>query len=262
MGSSSKQTTQTTEGGGSSTSVTTSTPMQQEYYQQLLGQAQNLYEQGPMQFYGGQTVANLTPAQLESMNLTSNWVTGGAQDQMNQTLANYNQMMSGRVNTGEGSPYGDMINAYQNQVMDSARDVMSGLRSNQVMMGQPGGSSRGDLLNNRVIEEANQQVTDATAAMYNNAYNQAQQTQLGALGQYGSIMNMPLEMSKQLYNRVGLPQQQYNQAIMDDARQRFEFGQTAPWQHLAQYANLISGNFGGTNTSSSESGSRSVTTLS
>jgi len=129
------------------------------------------------------------------------------------------------------------------------------------MSGQQGGSSRGDLLNNRVIEEANRQVTDASAAMYNNAYNQAQQTQATALGQYGSIMNMPLEMSKQLYNRVGLPQQQYNQAIMDDARQRFEFGQTAPWQHLAQYANLISGNFGGTNTSSSESGHHSTTTL-
>ena len=260
MGSSSTQ-TQTTESGGSSTSVTTSTPHQQQYYDQLLGQANNLYQQGPMQFYGGQTVANLTPAQLESMNLTSNWVTGGAQDQMNQTLANYNQMMSGRVNTGEGSPYGDMINAYQNQMMDSAQDVMSGLRSNQVMMGQQGGSCRGDLLNNRVMEEANRQVTDASAAMYNNADNQAQQTQANALGQYGSIMNMPLEMSKHLYNRVGIPQQQYNQAIMDDARQRFEFGQTSPWQHLAQYANLISGNFGGTNTATSESGSRSTTTL-
>ena len=72
-------------------------------------------------------------------------------------------------------------------------------------------------------------------------------------------MNMPLEMSKQLYNRVGIPQQQYNQAMMDDARQRYEFAQTAPWQHLAQYANMISGNFGGTNTSGSSS--HSTTTL-
>ena len=86
MGSSSKQeTTQTTSGGGSSTSTTTSTPFQQEYYAQLLGQANNLYKQGPMQMYGGQTVANMTPAQMESMNQTSNWVTGGAQNQMNQT---------------------------------------------------------------------------------------------------------------------------------------------------------------------------------
>ena len=261
MGSSSKETTQTTSGGGSSTSTTTSTPFQQQYYEQLLGQANNLYKQGPMQMYGGQTVANMTPAQMESMNLTSNWVTGGAQNQMNQTLGNFNQMMSGQVNTGAGSPYGDMMNVYKGQAMDSANDMMQQVRSNQVMMGQPGGSSRGDLLNNRVIDEANRQVTDAGAAMYNNAYNTAQQVQSNALGQYGNIMNMPLEMSKQLYNRVGLPQQQYNQAIMDDARTRYQFGQQAPWQHLAQYANLISGNFGGTNTSSTESGSHSTTTL-
>ena len=261
MGSKSTQTTQNTSGGGSSTSTTTSTPMQIEYYKQLLGQANNLYKKGPMRMYGGNTIANLTPAQMESMNLTSNWVTGGAQDQMNQTMGNFNQMMSGRVNTGAGSPYGDMMNVYRGQAMDSANDMMGQLRSNQVMSGQAGGSSRGDILNNRVIEEANRQVTDAGAQMYNNAYNTAQQTQSNALGQYGSIMNMPLEMSKHLYNRVGLPQQQYNQAMMDDARQRYEFAQMAEWQHLTQYANLISGNFGGTNTAKSNSSSHSETTL-
>jgi len=261
MGSSSRQQTQTTSGGGSSTSTTTSTPYQQQYYDQLLGQANNLYEQGPMQMYGGQTVANLTPAQLESMNLTSNWVTGGAQNMMQDMQGNYMDMMSGRVDTGPGSAYSGMMDAYKNQAMDSANDMMSQLRSNQVMSGQYGGSSRGDLMNNRVIEEANRQVTDAGAAMYANAYNQAQNTRNNALGQYGSIMNMPLEMSKHLYNRVGVPQQQYNQAVMDVARQRYEFAQTAPWQHLAQYANMISGNFGGTNTSSSESGHHSTTTL-
>jgi hypothetical protein len=192
-------------------------------------------------------------------------------------------MMSGRVNTGAGSPYGDMMNAYKNQVMDSAGDVMSGLRSQQVMSGQAGGSSRGDLMNNRVINEANQQVTDAGAQMYNNAYNQAQaaqqagisqynqaqmnsmnnaaQTQMGALGQYDSIMNQPLEMSKHLYNRAGLPWQQLNQARMDDMARRHEFNQQRNWQHLAQYANLISGNFGGTNTSNTESGHHSTTTV-
>jgi len=188
-------------------------------------------------------------------------------------------MMSGRVNTGAGSPYGDMMNAYQNQVMDGAQDMMGQLRTSQVMSGQQGGSSRGDLLNNRVIEDANQQVANAGAQMYNNAYNQAQaaqqagvgqynqaqmssmnnaaQTQMGALGQYGSIMNMPLQMSQALYNQSGLPKQQYNQAIMDDARQRHDFAQQAGWNHLAQYGNMITGNFGGTNTGNSTTSSSS-----
>jgi len=141
--------------------------------------------------------------------------------------------------------------------MDGAQDMMGQLRTSQVMSGQQGGSSRGDLLNNRVIEDANQQVANAGAQMYNNAYNQAQQTQANALGQYGSIMNMPLQMSQALYNQSGLPKQQYNQAIMDDARQRHDFAQQAGWNHLAQYGNMITGNFGGTNTGNSTTSSSS-----
>ena len=70
-------------------------------------------------------------------------------------------------------------------------------------------------------------------------------------------MNMPMQMSQQLYNQVGLPQQQYNQAIMDDARQRHDFGQQAGWNHLAQYGNMITGNFGGTQTGNSTTNSSS-----
>jgi len=218
-----------------------------------LGQAQNIFETGLPQYYQGATVAGLTPAQMEAQNLASNWITGGAQDQMNTMMGNYNDMMSGRVNTGEGSPYGDMMNVFKSQAMDSANDMMQNVRSNQVMMGQPGGSSRGDLLNNRIIDEANKQVTQAGAQMYNNAYNQAQNTRNTALGQYGNIMNMPLSMSNSLYNQVGLPQQQMNQAIMNDAKARYDYNSMLPFRNLEYYRNMIQGNMGGTNTSSSSS---------
>ena len=174
----------------------------------------------------------------------------------------YGDMMSGRVNTGEGSPYGDMMNVYKSQAMDSANDMMQQVRSNQVMMGQPGGSSRGDLLNNRVIDEANKQVTNAGAQMYNNAYNQAQSTtRNNALGQYGNIMNMPLSMSSQLYNQVGLPQQQLNQTIMNDAMARYNHNSMLPFRNLDYFRSAIAGNMGGTTSSqsgSSSSGTRPV----
>lgn len=250
---------QTRTSSSSSSSSSTQTPYQQPYYQQQLGQADNLYNIGMPEHYRGPTVAGMTPAQMESMNLASNWVTGGAQDMMSQMAGNYNDMMSGRVNTGEGSPYGDMMNTYRSQAMDSANQMMQGVRSNQVMSGQPGGSSRGDLLNNQVIDEANKQVTNAGAQMYNNAYNQAQNTRNNALGQYGNIMNMPLGMSAALYNQVGLPQQQLNQNIMNDARQRYDHNSQLPWQNLQRYQQMINGNMGGT--SSSSSGGSSTRTI-
>ena len=240
-----------TSGGGSSSS--TNTPYQQPYYQQQLGNAQNLLQSGLPQYYQGATVAGHTPAQQESMNLASNWITGGAQDMMGNMNNWYGDMMSGRVNTGEGSPYGDMMNVYKSQAMDSANDMMQQVRSNQVMMGQPGGSSRGDLMNNRVIDEANKQVTNAGAQMYNNAYNQAQNTRNNALGQYGNIMNMPLSMSSQLYNQVGLPQQQLNQAIMNDSKARYDHNSMLPFRALEYYKGMIGGNMGGTNSTQSSS---------
>lgn len=249
-------------GGSSSSSVSTQTPYQQAHYDQLLGQANNLYQQGLPEYYSGPTVAGFTPAQLEAFNQASNWATGGGQDMIASMNKTYQDMMSGRVNTGAGSPYGDMIKSFQNQAVDSAQDVMGQLRGSQVMSGQYGGSSRGDMLNNRVIEEANKQVTDATSRMYMDAYNQAQNKQLGALGQYGSIMNMPMSLAAQLYNQVGLPQQQLNQNLMDAAKARYDYNSMLPFQNLQMYQNFIGGNMGGTTTtqSSSSSGGTSTTT--
>ena len=95
MGSSSKTTTQKTDGGSESTSTTT--PFQQPFYAQMLGQAQNLYESGLPNYYGGPTVAGYTPAQMESMNLTSNYITDPAQQRMYDTGQQFDSMLSGQV---------------------------------------------------------------------------------------------------------------------------------------------------------------------
>jgi len=233
-------------------STNTSKPWQQEYYKRMLAQAENLYNQGMPDYYSGPTVAGFTPAQMESMNLTSNYVTGGAQDMMNNQNQIYRQMMSGRVDTGAGTPYGDMADAYRRQAVSQAQDAMAELRTGQVAY-QPGGSSRAELLNERVMEDTNQGISDNLASMYGNAYDQAQQKQVQALGQYGSIMNMPLEMSKQLYNRVGLPQQTLNQALMDDQKKRYDYNAMMPYNNLAQFQSFISGNYGGQNMGTSTS---------
>ena len=243
--------TSTSEGGSESASTSQVVPYQQPMYNQLLGQANNLYRTGMPQYYGGPTVAGFAPSQMESMNQTSNWATGGAQDMMANQNQQYQQMMSGRVDTGEGTPYGDLANAYTQQATDQANRLMSNVRGGQVMSGQSGGSSRGDMLNNQVITDTNQQLTNNLAGMYGNAYNRAQQTQSNALGQYGSIMNMPMNMAQGLYNQVGLPQQQMNQNLMNDAKSRYDYNSMNPYRNIEMYKNLIAGNMGSTNSQES-----------
>jgi hypothetical protein len=114
------------------------------------------------------------------------------------------------------------------------------------------------MLNNQVITDTNQQLSNNLAGMYNNAYNQAQNTQNNALGQYGSIMNMPLAMSQGYANQVGNQQQHLNQRIMNDAKGRYDFNSMNPYRNLEMYRNMISGNMGGAQNSMS-SGSSTTT---
>ena len=309
MGSSSQPqqpTGSTSSGGGSSSSTSTNTqnPFQQDFFKQQLIEADALYKKGGPQYYQGPTVSGFTPAQMESMNLTSNWVTGQAQDMMGSTNNTWQQMMSGqnnmgsefgglsggfndsmgnmmrgKVNMGEGSPYQNMVNEYTRQATDAGNLAMQGLRTQGASVGQDGGGSRQDMLNNEVKRQVAQDISGNTANMYNNAYNQAQaqqtqgtqmfnnaqmnsmnnasQTQAQALGQYGNIMNMPLEMSKSLYNNVGLPQQQLNQAQMDAQKQQWDNQQQLPYKNLEMFSNFINGNMGGTSTTQTNSNSSS-----
>ena len=255
MGSSSQPAPQvsTTTSGSSSTSTNTNTPFQQPYFANALGQAQNLYEQGLPQYYQGQTVAGFTPAQQEAMNRTSNYVTGGQYDQMqNQTFGALSQGLSGNIDT---RGFDQMSDAYKTQAIDGANQIMQGVRGSQVASGQYGGSGRGDMLNNKVIQDANKQYSQQMAGMYNNAYQTAQQNRMQSMGMANSLMANPMEMNKQLYNQVGLPQQQMNQATMNDAKQRYDYAAMAPWQNLNQYMNMMQGNMGGTTSSSSGGGS-------
>ena len=121
------------------------------------------------------------------------------------TLPTYRDMMSGEVDTGEGTPYGDMASAYKDQVigeLTGTSGALANIRSGLVNYGQAGGSTRGDLLQQEAIVDAvTKGMAMPMAQMYGQAYQQAQgarlpaaqgalaarQHRLGALGQ-GSAM--------------------------------------------------------------------------
>jgi hypothetical protein len=47
---------------------------------------------------------------------------------------------------------------------------------------------------------------------------------------------------------VGTSREDAAQQEIDDAKARYDFAQTEPWERLARYAQLIAGNYGGTTT--------------
>jgi len=100
------------------------------------------------------------------------------------TMPTYKDMMSGRVDTGEGTPYGDMSKAYSDQVigqLTGPSGTLAGIRSGLVNFGQAGGSTRGDLLQNEAIVDAvTKGMAMPMAQMYGQAYQQAQGQRLPA----------------------------------------------------------------------------------
>jgi hypothetical protein len=192
----------------------------------------------------------------------------------------YANLMAGNVDLGATSPFASTANALRQQVMGNLQgNILPGLRQQQIQY-QPGGSSRGNLAQNKAIAGAVQSgLTKPLADMYSQAYQTAQaqrmpaatmgmgaqqygmgyglqglgaaqgggQLGLGATSQYPSIMNAPMNMYNAM-GRVGDQRRGMSQSIIDRDMDRYNYEQMAPQNALTQYMNTISGNYGGQTT--------------
>jgi len=195
----------------------------------------------------------------------------------------YNDLLAGNVRTGAGTPYGAMENALTQGVIGNLqKNVLPGIRHQQIMY-QPGGSSAG-------AQEQNKAVTEATAAgltkplaqMYSDAYQTAQgmrmpaatmglgaqqfgmnyglqgqqlaqgagQLGLGAVGRYPGVMNAPLSMYGAIGD-VGAQRRAMTQAAMDADMARYNYQANAPTNALRNYMAMVTGDYGSTGTQTS-----------
>ena len=131
---------------GSTTETKESTPWagQQPYLKDLFSQGQNLFNQGPQQYYPGQTVAPFSPQSQQGMDATMGIAQGGSPqlDQMGQYLSN----TFGQQN----------INPYE--VFNPANQAAQGIGPGQNMMQQAGAAGMG-------LSQPNQMVGGASDAL-------------------------------------------------------------------------------------------------
>ena len=261
--------------GGSSTRVsTTETGPWKEQQGYLLGgfeQARNLYNRGVPQYYPGESVAGFSPLQRMSQQAITGYATGprvagmqaGAEGALMRSLGGAtgftpeqsDDLLAGNVRLGEGTPFNAVSNALSDSVISNLQQrILPGIRDQQIMY-QPGGSSRGDLIQNQAITNAVQSgLTQPMAQMYANAYDRAQQMRLPTanlgvqqqqFGQsaYPSIMSAPLGLYDATMS-IGDRQQALRQAQIGADQQRYAYQSEAPYNALNQYLNSISGNYG------------------
>ena len=262
--------------------------------------AESLYKAGPAPYYPGQTLADFDPATKQAQAATLGYATGPraaaqqalAERQMGRTYdwaaqmpgtvqtglkatgPTMQSMLAGTVNTGAGTPYGDMAKAYKDQVIGQLTDpqcVLANIRTGLVNYGQAGGSTRGNLLQQQAITDAvTKGMSMPLAQMYGNAYqtaqagrlpaaqaiqqgygnvaaaySQAAQTGLAGVQQYPGIMSAPLSMYDAMSN-VGADRRAMAQESINQAMQKYDYGVNAPQVALQNYMAGISGDYGST----------------
>ena len=233
-------------GGGTKVQTTTSKPWAEQipYLTEGFDQAKSIYNQGIPDYYTGESIAGFTPAQKAAQQATLGYAMGPrAAAQQQAAESSLVQGLSGQI---DPNAYNPMANALTQQVMGNLKgSILPGIRQ-QTTTYQPGGGSRGNLVQNKAIAGAVQQgLTKPMADLYTNAYNQAQQRAVQSGQLYPSIMNAPMAMYGAMGD-VGAQRQGMRQQQMDADMARYQYNATAPQQALANYMNMISGNYGGT----------------
>ena len=240
-------------GGGTPTTQTEPWDEQKDSLKAGFGRAQDLYNLNPMgpSYYQGPTLAGFDPAQQASQRMTMNYAMGNRpQDMQRGAEASLMQGLSGRI---DPSAYNPMVSALSQGVQSNLQqNILPGIRESLVRF-QPGGSTRGDLVQNKAISSAvTSGMTKPLAEMYTGAYNQAQQRALQSGQLYPSMMTAPLGMA-QAVGDVGQARRSMTQEGINRAMARDQYAKNAPQTQLANYMSMISGDYGGTQTQTAPS---------
>ena len=158
-------------------------------------------------------------------------------------------MLSGEVDTTRFDPVADAVRAQA--MAQLTGNVLPGIRQ-QITQYNPGGSTRGDIIQAQAISSAQEDITNKIASAQFQAYKDAQDRRMGALGRYPSIMGAPLQQYDAM-SAIGAQQRALDQAGIDEAMQRYSYESQLPTIGLQNYLAGISGDYGGTTTATGSS---------
>jgi hypothetical protein len=254
---------------GNTTVTTKSDPWsgQQPYLTQGFQAAQNLFNQGGPNYYPGQSYAGPTDLQLTGIENEANLGLNGTQAQAgaNGALSNVlspSWLTSNPSNSGYGyfasganlsadNPYfqhmADIVKANVlpgiQATFNNGNRLDSGLATRAASEGL--GDAIGNLAYNNYQQGLQQQFSGLQGLSQN--YENAGQQQLAAMGLAPSIGNLDYQQAAALQD-AGQTTQGLNQAAINDALARWNFGQQQPYGNLQNYMQNIQGNYGGTQT--------------
>jgi hypothetical protein len=214
------------------------------------GAAKELYNRGAPAYYGKETLAGFDPSQDVAQKATLGYAMGPRTTAQQSAAENrLIQGLGGDVDTARFDPVMDYLGREMKSNLES--DVLPGIRESLVQY-QPGGSSRGDIVQSQAIAKANQQMLDKASQLTYGAYSDAQDRAQNYAQLYPSIMSAPIG-AYQAIDDVGAARRAMTQETINRDMARYQYESQAPQRALQDYMAMITGQYGSTSVGSGSS---------
>jgi hypothetical protein len=229
-------------GGSSRNQTTTSTTEPPKYLRPFLEQgmqgAQGIYNQGPQQYYPGQTVVGFSPETEQALGMQASRAQSGS-----PLMGQANTYASGLLGGKNPITFGGASNPYLDAQFQHAADITGGRLQTEF-----GGSGRNlDAMRPARAEELNNLAT----SMYGGAYESERDRMASEIGQQRAqqfgVLGLAPGMAQADYadidrlRDVGATREDLTGREMQDAAARFDFNQNAPGANLDQYLARLGG---------------------
>lgn len=213
-------------GGGGGT-TTTEPPDWLKQYMPMVGERGWDLAGKEMSYYPGVTTAGFTPEQLQAQGMTSERAMGGS-PLLGASKEYASDTLSGRYLNPDTNPaLAGLMKSGMEQIMPNV-DAQSGGRY---------GSDTWALMKGKAL-----------ADVASNVYNPERERMQGMSTIAPQLDQMDyFDIGK--LAAVGEEKQGMKQALINEQVKRHEFSQLEPWQRLGMFTNLVSGDWGGTTSS-------------
>lgn len=244
-------------GGGSGNTTTQTEPWggQQPYLRDLLAQAQQWYQGGGPQYFPGSTVAPLTGDETAAQQAARQYATTFAP----ATTAAAGGALGFLTDPSRLDPRSNRYLAATGQAATRPlyenlnEAILPSIRGGAMEAGLMG-SNRQGIAEGLAVGRTQAAAGDALANIYSNAYGQGLDAMTKGVALAPAVQEMGLTPSRTLA-AVGAQNRSYEQALIDEAIQRWTYEQNLPLQELQAYQQLIQGGYGSTVTGQAEGGS-------
>jgi hypothetical protein len=242
-------------GGGSSPApapqktTTTAEPWadQKPFLKTIFKEAEKQYNEAGPEFFPGQTFVPLDPLQDQAQNQLLSFAQNGAQQQADNVAAAQNFSLGAVIDPASNPALQAHAQGAISPIYEAlTQQALPAVRNEAVTAGGYGGSRQG-IAEALAITNANRIASDTTASIYNDAYKSG----LEQMGRALALAPQTLQVGtypSTLTESVGGQRRALDQASLDEQIQRFNYEQAIEGAKLAQFSNLVQGNYGGTTT--------------